>query len=239
MSFRILYGFLPSTGLFCWGFLVAPPKKNSAPKTLENTLRSRSQLNITFRRKTSCTFAWKQGGDCFVVTLPETNIAPEKWMVGIRSFPFGMQETCGCIWWKEPCSQWFSQVAGCKNTDQPGTHPSPNLSLSQRQNGGKFFFLFASFSLRTAAKRVVRRRPWKSKPSGVVTDQKCPKKTWLLTRQKKIRHPKKSPFSETSSFFVRKRGKAQQSNQTWAFNWKRLFLDTWDDEWKSKILVPH
>ena len=35
-------------------------------------------------------------GGCFLVhpytylyTLPETNIAPQKWMVGIRSFPFG------------------------------------------------------------------------------------------------------------------------------------------------------
>ena len=79
------------------------------------------------------------------------------------------------------------------------TSPSPNAKMAGN-------FSFASFSLRTAAKRVVRRRPWKSKPSGFRWDKNAPK-TWSLDSEKKKKTPRKKSPSETSIFF-RKRGKA-------------------------------
>ena len=132
-------------------------------------------------------------------------------------------------------SQWFSQVSGCKNMDQPATHSSPNLSLSQRQNGGKFF--------RPPLVSVPRQKGcWgedRENPSlrGFVETKNAPKTVSHLTRKKKKRHPKKITVF-LQAFFL---GNAEKPtiSKIWAFNWKRLFLDTWDNEWTSKILVPH
>ena len=172
----------------------SPQKKIQPPKTLENTLRSAGQLNITFRRKTSCTFACKQGGDCFVVTLPETNIAPEKWMVGIQSFPFGIQKTCWLHLMERTMQPMISpNFLGAKNM-VPTRYPLlsvTNLSFPQRQKAGEV--------------KTLKIQAFGRWGGGFFTTKNCHKKTprgpFDAAKKKTYATPKNHRFFGNKQFF--------------------------------------